>query len=74
MQARESEAQAGRRGRWYLVRTAFLERDGIVVAGVVPDDTPEYVVPGHCRITETVHPRGRLRIVITEVRDGGDAA
>jgi crossover junction endodeoxyribonuclease RusA len=47
--------------------------DGIVIAGVVPDDTPEYVVPGRCEITETVYPRGRLRVVVTELPSAGAA-
>jgi crossover junction endodeoxyribonuclease RusA len=53
-----------------LFATAKHLSDGIVKAGVVPDDTPEYVVPGHCEITDTVVPRGRLRMVITEVPGG----
>ena len=46
--------------------------DGLVIAGVVPNDTPEYVAPGHVEVTGTVHPRGRLRMIITDL--GGEAA
>ena len=46
--------------------------DGIVKAGVVPDDTPQYMVPGRCEVTGTVFPRGRLRMIITDL--GGEAA
>jgi hypothetical protein len=55
-----------------LFATAKHLSDGIVKAGVVPDDTPEYVVPGRCEITGVIVPRGRLRMVITEV-PGGEA-
>lgn len=41
--------------------------DGIVAAGVVSDDDTGHVAPPLCEITGTVHPRGRLRIVISEL-------
>jgi hypothetical protein len=44
--------------------------DGISAAGVVRNDTPEYVAPGRCEVTETVYPRGRLRVVVTELPGG----
>ena len=44
--------------------------DGIVKAGVVPDDSPEFVYPPHCEVTDSVHPRGRLRMVIVDL--GGE--
>lgn len=47
--------------------TAKSLTDGLVKADVVVNDTPEYVVPGRCEVTETVHPGGRLRMVITEL-------
>lgn len=43
--------------------------DGIVKAGVVPDDDTAHILPPHCEVTGVIVPRGRLRIVISEVRD-----
>ena len=48
--------------------------DGIVQAGVVPDDDTAHILPPHCEVTSVIVPRGRLRIVIIEVRSEGDAS
>lgn len=63
-----------RRDHDNLMATYKPLADGIVKAGVVPDDNTVYVVPPHCEVTGTIVPLGRIRIVITEVRArGGDA-
>ena len=44
--------------------------DGIVAAGVLPDDKPPYVQGLYYRVSEETHPRGRLVLVITELPGG----
>jgi hypothetical protein len=57
-----------------LIATYKHLADGIVQAGVVPDDDSAHVLPPHCEVTSLIVPRGRLRMVITEVPVRDDAA
>ena len=41
--------------------------DGLVRAGLLAGDTKRYVRPGGARLADETHPRGLLRVTITEV-------
>lgn len=62
-----------RRDHDNLMATYKPLADGIVAAGVVPDDDTAHVAPPHCEVTGTVVPRGRLRMIITEAAPAGAA-
>jgi hypothetical protein len=49
-----------------LAPTAKALVDGIAAAGVVPADTKRYVT-SRCVLADETHPRGLLRVTITEV-------
>jgi crossover junction endodeoxyribonuclease RusA len=48
--------------------------DAIVAAGIIPDDNSRHVVWAHAEIGPEVRKPSRLRIVITEVVAGAEAA
>lgn len=56
-----------RRDPLNLVATLKPVEDGIVDAGVIPDDTPQYSVPTMPVIDEPTGQPGRLYVVVTEV-------
>lgn len=59
-----------RRDPMNLVATLKPVEDGIVDAGVIPDDTPQYSVPTVPVIDDSTGQPGRLYVVIREVTDG----
>ena len=44
--------------------------DGLVAAGVLPDDSPQYVRYVTYRVGQTFAPKGRIVLVITELTGG----
>lgn len=62
-----------RRDHDNLMATYKPVADGIVAAGVVPDDDIAHVLPPRCEVTSVIVPKGRLRVYVIEVLPAGAA-